>query len=1063
MNLIFYLLFLSTVSFSEIVPEYWENPEIIGVNKLRPHATLVPFNSRKNALTFNKQNSLRFLSLNGNWKFKLVKKPDDRPPRFQENNYDISSWDFIKVPSSWQMEGFGKPIYTNIKHPFPYPNPPSPPKNNNPVGSYKRSFQLPLNWKEGRTIIHFDGVKSAFFLWINGEKVGYSQGSMTPAEFDITEFLTTGKNSISVQVFRWSDGSFIEDQDFWRLSGIYRDVYLMNFPESHIRHYKINASLSRDQKNGKLSIKSHLKNYSKQRKELLFRVKIIDIETKSELSSISKDISINTGKEEIVDSTLYLPDVNPWSAEMPNLYILLLSLTDKNTKKTEYISSKIGFRNIEIKYGQMLINGEPVIIKGVNRHEHDPITGRTVDEDLMIKDIKLMKKFNINSVRTSHYPNHPRWYELCDEYGIYVMDEANIESHQFWSKFTKDPKWENAFMDRTKRMVQRDINHPSVIIWSLGNEAGYGPNHKKMAKWIRKYDNSRLIHYEGKDPGYTSLPNDFDIISNMYASVDLMKELHDKNPDRPIILCEYSHAMGNSNGNLYKYWDNIYSYPRMQGGYVWDWVDQGILKQGENQKYYQYGGDFEETIHDSNFCINGLVNPDRTPHPALYELKYQMQDIKVHYSNNKKDQLKLENRFFFKTLEDIRGKGVLFENGVPILDFTLDLYNIAPGELKRIAIPVNNNLLINKDQEYYLNLYFYLKKDTDCAKEGHLIASDQFMLQKKKPYNNIHNYSDVETSQFKKSLSKNVSDSEITFERNNDGIIISASDVKYQFNFDQGQLLKVFLKDKEFVSSPIIHNVWRAPTDNDKGGSFGDSFNSKWIKAGYNNLKRTVGSVNYKKLNDKAVKVIVEEKYSNNNSEIDVLMNYVIYDNGDLRLEIETNINPILSVLPKIGLTTKLPSHFSEISWYGRGPFETYPDRKLGSLIGLYNKNIEELYHPYIRPQENGNHTDTRWVSIGDDNNRGIIIWGEEYFNFSAHRYTLDNLTKSTHTNKIKNSKYVNLNIDHKMMGVGGDDSWNPRTHDEFLIKPKDYKYSYIFRFSNNLKNAIKRPLPLNY
>ena len=1039
----FFLIFSTLLGQKE--SEFWENPQIIDKNKLKPHATLIPFNSKQKAFTCKKENSSRFKSLNGNWKFNWVKKPDDRPLKFQNDDFDVSKWDNIKVPGSWQLMGYGQPIYTNIKHPFLYPNPPFPPKNNNPVGSYKRNFNLPLNWNKNTTIIHFDGVKSAFFLWINGEKVGYSQGSMTPAEFDITKYLKTGKNSISVQVFRWSDASFIEDQDFWRLSGIYRDVYLMNIPDTHIRHFKVDASLSDDLKHGNLSVVSHLKNYSETGKEVLLKVQCLDINSKEILASFSKDVFLSGHKEISIDSSVQIFNINPWSAEIPNLYLLVLSLTDMSNSSTEFISSKIGFRNIEIKYGQMLINNKPIIIKGVNRHEHDPIMGRTVNENSMIKDIKLMKKFNINAVRTSHYPNHPRWYELCDEYGIYVMDEANIESHFFWSKFTKDPKWENAFLDRAKRMVYRDINHPSIIIWSLGNEAGYGPNHQKMANWIRKYDDTRLIHYEGREPGYTPVANHFDIISNMYPSIDLMKKLHNENPNRPVILCEYSHAMGNSNGNLFKYWDNIYAYPRMQGGYVWDWVDQGILKQKNNQDFYAYGGDFEEAIHDSNFCINGLVSPDRKPHPALYELKHQMQNIKVHYSINKLNQIKLENRFFFKTLEDVNGIGILYENGLAILEFSLDLYNIGPNEFKYIDIPIHEGYIKNDDSIYYLNFYFKLKGNTKWSKKDHLLASDQFIIQNKKR--------GIKLKNFKKDKQKLLNNSKISYERNNDGIIISASNVKYQFNFNQGQLLKVYLDETEFISSPIIHNIWRAPTDNDRGGSYEESFYSSWIKAGYNNLERTVESVNYKKIDETSVKVSVEEYYSNKRTKIPVLMNYIISKDGDLTIKLETDINPILPVTPRIGLTTQIPSNFSTVKWFGRGPHESYSDRKLGAFIGLHNKSVDELYFPYIKPQENGNRSDTRWVMFSDLNNRAILIHSEEYFNFSAHRYSLNNLSKSKHTIDLTNSNFINLNIDYKMMGLGGDDSWNPRTHDEFLIKPGLYKYSYTFRFSNNLNN----------
>ena len=640
--------------------EYWEDPTMIGENKEPGHATLIPFDNLDQALLGDKLASAHFLSLNGKWQFNWVSKPDERPLKFFNLDYNVNNWANIDVPSSWQLEGYGQPIYTNVKHPFPDPKPPIPPKDNNSVGSYRRTFSLPGTWNDGQIILHFDGVKSAFFIWINGNKVGYSQGSMTPAEFNITSYLLPGENSIAVQVFRWSDAAFIEDQDFWRLSGIYRDVYLMHVPDVHIRHYKAISELTDNYQNGLLSLTTDLSNYSSSPKRILFKASLFDPDQNEigVVRSIEQELSPNTEKK--LEFFLEVNDISQWSAELPYLYTLVLSLNDLENNRTEYVSCKTGFRNVELKNGQMLVNGKPIIIKGVNRHEHDPIKGRTVSDESMIADIKLMKKFNVNAVRTAHYPNHPRWYELCDEYGLYLYDETNLESHAFWSKFTQDPLWEKAFLERAQRMVLRDVNHPSIIVWSLGNEAGYGPNHDVMADWIRKYDPSRLIHYEGKEPGYGPLPNHYDIIANMYPSVGLMIKLHDQNPERPVILCEYSHAMGNSNGNIFKYWDAIYKYPRIQGAFVWDWVDQGLLRTDENGSYYVYGGDFGEELHDGNFCINGVVSPDRQPHPGLYEIKHHMQNAKVTWGGKNPNKFLLENRYFFQSLDHLTGEWETF-------------------------------------------------------------------------------------------------------------------------------------------------------------------------------------------------------------------------------------------------------------------------------------------------------------------------------------------------------------------------------------------------------------------
>ena len=785
--------------------EYWEDPTMIGENKQPGHATLMPFDNLSEALEGEKSSSAHFFNLNGTWKFNWVSKPDERPLEFFNLDYNVNTWEDISVPSSWQLEGYGKPIYTNVKHPFPDPKPPVPPRDNNPVGSYRRTFTLPDNWEDGQIIVHFDGVKSAFFLWINGKKVGYSQGSMTPAEFNITSYLSPGENSIAVQVFRWSDAAFIEDQDFWRLSGIYRDVYLMHVPDVHIRHYKAIAEITNNYQNGKLSLTAQLSNYTSSPKRVLFEASLFD-PTQQEIDvirSIEQELSPNA--EKILDFSLEVNDVSQWSAEIPHLYTLVLSLQDLDNKKMEYVSCRTGFRSVELKNGQMLVNGKPIIIKGVNRHEHDPIMGRTVSDESMVMDIKLMKKFNVNAVRTSHYPNHPRWYELCDEYGLYLYDETNLESHAFWSKFTLDPTWEKAFLDRAQRMVLRDVNHPSIIVWSLGNEAGYGPNHDVMADWIRKYDPSRLIHYEGKEPGYGPLPNHYDIIANMYPSVDLMIKLHDENPERPVILCEYSHAMGNSNGNIFKYWDAIYKYPRIQGAFIWDWVDQGLLREDEHGSYYVYGGDFGEKLHDGNFCINGVVSPDRQPHPGLYEVKHHLQNIKVYGKQDAPNVYTVENRNYFQDLSHVLGRCELLENGFIIAEFELDLSNIDPGSHKTISVPISSGRKLDPFKEYAVNFIFSLQQATSWAEKGHIVAADQVLIQTgTRIFGRIPDIS---------ALPK------LKTERSGDGLVVTANKKKFQFNLNAGQLLNVAINDKQYLSAPLLHNIWRAPTDNDEAGT----------------------------------------------------------------------------------------------------------------------------------------------------------------------------------------------------------------------------------------------------
>ena len=739
---------------------------------------------------------------------------------------------------------------------------------------------------------------------------------------------------------------------------------------------------------------------------------------------------------------IIIKEVSPWSAETPNLYTLVLSIFNLDGDLIETVSTKIGFRSVELKNGQMLVNGEPIIIKGVNRHEHDPVMGRTVDENLMVKDILLMKQFNVNAVRTSHYPNHPRWYELCNEYGLYVMDEAYLESHAFWSKFTLDPVWRPAFVDRAKRMVLRDVNHPSIIFWSLGNEAGYGPNHDAMAEWIRNYDPSRLIHYEGKEPGYGPLPNHYDIIANMYASVDLMKELHDENPSRPVILCEYSHAMGNSNGNIFKYWNAIYEYPRLQGAFIWDWVDQGLTRKDSHGEYFVYGGDFGETLHDGNFCLNGVISPDRKPHPALYEVKFHQQNIKVTWDGIDKNIFMIENRNFFVDLSHVYGKWELIENGKIISSGNINTDYIGPQSKQIYELPPFN--LFHTNREYAVNFRFALKNDHAWAESGHIVASDQVIIQR------------YDSPRYRKGGKQN--NKKVQVKENGDRVVVSAVGRDFDFDLSTGQLAQVTKANESFIVNPIIHNIWRAPTDNDEGGD-GKSFASRWLKSGYDNMKRQMINVNSSYTDDGLFQISVDEKYSSDSANILVNLVYTILQDGDLHITANTNIPEGLPVAPKIGLSFQIDKKYSNLQWYGRGPHESYIDRKHSAFLGRYSGTVRDQYYPYIRPQENGNKTDIRWASISDEKGSGVLIYGLPTFNLSVHQYSLDNLTKATHTHMIKDDGPTTVNLDHLVMGLGGDDSWNPRTHKEYLIPSGTYNYSFTLRFSDNIKADERRVL----
>jgi len=625
-------------------PNDWENPQVVGRNKQPGHVLLLPYADETSARTRDPDASPYWQSLNGQWKFCYAPTPDAAPESFHRTDHDDSAWKPIAVPGNWQLQGYDKPIYTNVQYPFPPDDLPGVPHDDNPTGCYRVTFSIPEHWYGRRVFVVFDGVDSAFYLWVNGEMVGYSQGSRLPAEFDITDYVRTGDNLLAARVYRWSDGSYLEDQDFWRLSGIYRDVYLYAPPPLRLADYEVRTELDADYRDAILHIRTRVANHTDGATTCALIASLYDAQGQLVLTAPSGERQVPAGSKALLELDAPVSAPLKWSAEYPNLYTLTLALSDARGETLEVQSCRVGFRTVEIIDGQICINGMPVLFRGVNRHEHDPDTGHTVSRASMIQDIRLMKQFNINAVRTSHYPDVPEWYDLCDEYGLYLIDEANIETHGVWDRLTKDPAWKTAFLERGMRMVERDKNHPSVIIWSLGNESGDGPNHEALSAWIRDRDPTRPIHYESATGrrtyvGPETAPH-VDIVSVMYPTVDQIIELAQTPGEiRPLIMCEYAHAMGNSPGNLQEYWDAIEAHPRLQGGFVWDWVDQGIrqaLPRGyspgvtkEGVEWFAYGGDFGDDPNDGNFCINGLVFPDRVPHPALWEHKKVTQPVGV--------------------------------------------------------------------------------------------------------------------------------------------------------------------------------------------------------------------------------------------------------------------------------------------------------------------------------------------------------------------------------------------------------------------------------------------------
>ena len=1015
----------------------WENPKIIGINKLPPHNTLTPFKDLESALN-KRDNSSFFNSLNGIWKFNWVKIPADRPKNFYEIDYDDRSWGEIDVPSNWELRGYGIPIYTNIKYPYSIDmkNIPSIDHNYNPVGSYRRKFDLPKEWENREVSIHFDGVISAFYLWINGHKVGYSQGSMTPAEFNITKFVESTDNIIAVEVYRWSDGSYLEDQDMWRFSGIFRDVYLFSTPKIHIRDFYIHSQLIDDYQNALVSINLKIINYGVQDIKN-YKIKCLLQEKGYELKEpilISEEKFDLKGQAEI-KLTLNSKVRNPklWSAEVPNLYSVFLLLYNSQNKCIEVERNDFGFRSIELNSkGELILNGKSILLKGVNRHEHDPDNGRAISANLIEKDIKLMKQNNINAVRTSHYPNTPYFYDLCDTYGLYVIDECNLESHGLRDKLPdSDFLWENACCDRMIRMVERDKNHPCIIIWSLGNEAGFGDVFKKMKKLTLEIDKTRLIHYEGDY--YNEIT---DIISFMYYPPRKVKNIAKRNlkngEDRPIMLCEYAHAMGNSLGNFQEYMDLFEEYGNIIGGFIWDFIDQGLRKFSEDGKeFWAYGGDFGEDKSDRNFCINGLVLPDRSVTPTLFEVKKVYQGIKINLIDINKGRFEVINKYQFQSLDFVDIRWELNANGNKIQEGIINSKKIEPGTRKTINLQINDFESPKTNIEYLLKIISTLSYDQPWAQKGYIIAWDQYKL----PFepeimenNNLENYPELESQDLE------------------DHLILKGECFKVEFGKKTGMIETLQYNGKDIITKSLKPNFWRVPIDNDIGYVDEDIEDFERISSIDYSWKNTIEKskiveFNYEDLSLSIKKISV--RFDTINSERGQEVNYLVYGNG--KITITNKFIPSKQMI-RFGMQMEMTGDYNNITWYGRGPHETMEDRKTGAAIGIYSCLTKDLVHNYVRPQENGNRTDVRWCSLTNENNMGILITdvGGRYLNISAWPYTMEDLEKATHIHELPVRKNITLNIDYKQKGVGGDLPGLPSVHKKYELK-KDEMYSYSF------------------
>jgi beta-galactosidase len=1042
----FILLFLA-FSIAAFAQNDWENEQVIGRNKMPARATSYSFTSEDLALKGDRTQS-RFLSLNGEWQFHFEADSKNRPLDFYSGENKVAGWDKIEVPSCWEMKGFGTPIYTNSTYPFP--NRPPFITRTNPVGSYFKIFEIPADWDGKQIILHFGGVSSAFYVWVNGQMVGYSEDSCLPAEFDVTEKVQKGKNTVAVQVFRWSDGSYLEDQDHWRMSGIQREVMLLAQPRVALNDFFVRTKFDETLEDALLQIRP-----------VVTMKDSIDIEgwtveamlySPTDKPKFAQPLKIDLGKivyEEypqrdnvkfaLLETKIESPQ--KWSAELPVLYTLVLNLKDSKGNVLESRSCKVGFRDIRIQDGVFLVNGNPVKLYGVNRHDHSETGGKTVTRDEMLKDVLLMKQHNLNAVRTCHYPNDPYFYDLCDQYGLYVMDEANIETHHAGGYLANQPQWHAAYSERIIRMVERDKNHPAIFSWSLGNEAGSGPNFAAAAAWIKEFDPVRPIHYEGaqgdasrpeykvfgtpeyaKKP-YLANPDDtwyVDLISRMYCTIDQLKGLSESPYiKRPIVMCEYAHSMGNSTGNLKEYWDLIHSKKNLMGGFIWDWIDQGVARTDEKgRKWWAYGGDYGDQPNDANFCINGLISPDRTTKAATEECKYVFQPVVVEPYDHDKLQFRIKNRFSFRNLNEFAIFWTIYQDGKAVKTESLGEFNILPGESKLFEV---NHDLSKLTGEVWLKVSIQLAKDELWAKRGYEIAKEQFQIKEAKPNQPVASKIAVQV-----------------FENSEKTLVVGAKDFKVTVDKSTGYITKYQFQGKDMLTGELKPNFWRAITDNDIRAWQVQKNLSDWPS-----VMASLKLAEVKVLDEGLNKLIVADLAGREGLRLQ--LSYKVSGDGIVDVTYQVKIGEKLSEPLRIGMTTAFAGDLGTMSFYGKGPFENYSDKCLAAEVNVYSGKVEDFCFKYVRPQENGNHTQVRWLALRNATGSGLMVVGKQPLNTSVWPYTTETLSKAAHINDLEPAGFYTVNIDLAQAGVGGNDTWSWRgiPLPEYHLTKKEYSYGF--------------------
>ncbi|TPV94021.1 MAG: DUF4981 domain-containing protein [Myxococcales bacterium FL481] len=1044
------LALLTTCVLSNSVPtvpaaarQDWENHLVFAIHKERPRATFFAFGSEAAALVDRKEESPYFVSLDGTWKFHWVRNLASRPRGFWREDFDTSQWDRIGVPYNWEAAGFGRPIYLDERYPFEAMWP-RVPTDYNPVGSYKRKFTVPEHWAGRDVFIHFAGARSGLTLWINGQRVGYSQGAKTPAEFNISPYVRPGENDLAVELIRWTDGTYLESQDMLRMSGFEREVYLYATPKVTIRDFFARAGLDQGYRRGGLDLDVTVINRSAatQRYHMEYRL-LDDHDGHRAVLSGGQAVELPARQERSVRFDGHVAQVRRWTAETPNLYTLLLTLKDANGRVVASTAERVGFRTSEIKDGRLLINGQPIVIRGVNRHETDPKRGHVVSEATMLKDITLMKQNNINAVRSSHYPNHPRWYELTDQYGLYVVDEANIESHPLSNseelQLGKEDSWIPAHLDRMQRMVERDKNHPSIIVWSLGNETGHGVVLETMYDWTKRRDDTRPVQYEGAEQrAYT------DIFCPMYPPISKIEDYAKTHPQRPLIMVEYAHAMGNSVGNLQDYWDVIERYPSLQGGHIWDWVDQSLERtDAHGNKYWAYGHDYHPDLPtDGNFLNNGLVDPSRVPHPHLKEVRKVYQPVDVDAGDLARGEIKVTNKYAFVDLSHLDLHWVVEGDGERVAAGVAELPPLGPQRTRSVSLPLPR-IRPRPGVEYFLKTSFVLNRERPLLPPEHEVAWAQFKLPPQAP---------APTVAASRLPGLKVTDT---------ATHITVENRQFTLRFDRkkGAIAEFRYRGERLVESGPVPNFWRSPVDNDLGNQMYE-WAAVWKDAA---AKRVLKDVSVKRQSNRAV--VVTTRFDLPTVDADYVAAYTVY--GDATVQIDSAIKLRSGTerpkLPRFGMQMVLPREYQRVAWFGRGPHESYADRKTGAAIGLYKGAVDQQFHRYARPQETGNKTDVRWISLTSERGVGLLAVGEPTLSTSVWPFAQEDLNfkpaqrgaesasglvpiPSGHGADLMVRDFVTWNLDYKQMGVGGDTSWGRPVHDPYTLPPQDYRYTFWLR-----------------